>query len=245
MGVQVRQRPPLDRFCCFETTDVDEARQIVSRHFCSHRLDPGPMSDRFDACQNRVSGQHVSLNYIRYGADVTIEPGELTDFYLIQIPIKGHADITNGRSEVASSPRLASVLNPDRHTKMHWHASCEQILLQIDQAYLQSVAEKIAGVPLGRVRFAAALDLKIPEVFQWNRRLRGLFGAAQEERIFDKNDKQCQMMLEETLVASLLTCQPNTASSLLERRETGAAPAKLRRAISFIRRPVSGRHWTA
>ena len=31
------------------------------------------------------------MNYIRYGTDVEIEPGELGSFYLIQIPVKGHA----------------------------------------------------------------------------------------------------------------------------------------------------------
>jgi len=62
---QAESKTPLDRFKCFETTDVDEAREIVARHFCNHRLGRFSASDRFDACQNRVRGQHLSLNYLR------------------------------------------------------------------------------------------------------------------------------------------------------------------------------------
>jgi len=233
MRVQADRRP-LDRFRCFDTTDVDEARQIVARHFCNHRLDRGSALDRFDACQNRAAGHRTSLNYIRYGADVTIEPGELTDFYLIQIPIRGTAEITNGSHSVASNPVTASILNPDRHTKMRWHAGCEQILLQVEQGFLQDVAEKMTGLPLERVRFSASLDLLKPGGAAWAHRLRGLFGAAEDELAFRGQQDARQLALEEALVASLLACQPSTISTLLERTDLVAAPAILKRALKLV-----------
>lgn len=234
MAADAYLKRPLDRFRSFETKDVDEARQIVGRHFCSHRLDRASASGRFDACQNRLAGQHLSLNYIRYGADVSIEPGELTDFYLIQVPLRGSADISNGRQSLVSTPKLASVLNPDRHTTMRWHAGCEQILLQIDRAFLHAVAEKMAGLPLARIRFAAGLDLARTDVAAWSRCFRGLVQAVEAGEAFDSGDQRRQRLLEEALVGSLLACQANTASSLLERRESGAAPAILKRARTFI-----------
>ncbi|MCK7613557.1 AraC family transcriptional regulator [Roseibium sediminicola] len=228
------RRSPLDRFRCFETRDVDEARQIVAAHFCSHRLDRGSIQDCFDACQNRVAGQHLSLNYIRYGADVTIEPGELTDFYLIQIPIRGAADVSNGCRSVASTPRRASILNPDRHTKMRWHAGCEQILLQVETGFLREVAERMAGVPVDRVRFAPDFDLLGPKGAAWAAKLRGIFGAAQDGLAFAAGQDGHQRILEEALVVALLESQANTASPLLERRDPVAAPAVLKRALHLI-----------
>lgn len=228
------RRPPLDRFRCFETHDVDEARQIVAAHFCSHRLDRGSVHDRFDACQNRVAGRHLSLNYIRYGADVTIEPGELTDFYLIQIPIRGTADISNGCRSVASTPRRASILNPDRHTKMRWHAGCEQVLLQVETGFLRDVAGRMAGVPVDRVRFAPDFDLAGPRGAGWAAKLRGVFGAAENGLAFAAGQDGHQRMLEEALVVALLESQENTVSPLLERRDPVAAPAVLKRALQLI-----------
>jgi len=234
MEIPADRRIPLERFRCFETSDVDEARQIVAAHFCSHRLDRGSTHDRFDACQNRVRGQRLSLNYIRYGADVTIEPGELTEFYLIQIPIRGTAEITNGRRVVASDPRTASILNPDRHTRMRWHAGCEQVLLQVEESFLRAVAERMTGVPITRLHFASGFNLDNPAKAAWARRLRALFGAAEDGLAFCAAEEDRQHSLEEALIVSLLECQENTVSSLLDRPDPVAAPAILRRALKLI-----------
>jgi len=192
------------------------------------------MLDRFDACQNRVTGQHLSLNYIRYGADVTIEPGELTDFYLIQIPIRGRAEITNGCSSVVSTPSRASILNPDRHTKMRWHAGCEQVLLQVETGFLREVAERMAGVPVERVRFAPDFDIEGPKGSGWASKLRGVFGAAEDGLAFQTGQDGQQRALEEALIVALLESQPNTVSPLLERPDPVAAPAVLKRALQLI-----------
>ncbi|GAB4576710.1 MAG: AraC family transcriptional regulator [Roseibium sp.] len=216
--------------------DVDEARQVVGRNFCSHRLERRSSSDRFDACQNRVAGNRVSLNYIRYGADVTIEPGELSDFYLIQIPVSGHAEVTNGFRTVLSTRKAATILNPDRETRMRWHSGCEKLLLQVDRSYLQGVAERMAGLPLGPVRFHPKLDLEVPAAAAWVRKLRGLFAAADDGIVFAEPGGAHQRRLEEALVGSLLESQPSTVSPLLARAEpcSAPAPAILRRALAVI-----------
>ncbi|WP_208993489.1 AraC family transcriptional regulator [Labrenzia sp. CP4] len=231
---QAESKTPLDRFKCFETADVDEAREIVARHFCNHRLGRFSASDRFDACQNRARGQHLSLNYLRYGADVAIEPGELAEFYLIQLPIAGTAEVRNGCRSMVSTPRVASILNPDRHTAMRWHAGCQQILLQIETGFLQEVASRMAGVSVGQVRFEPAFNLLSRAGAAWRRRLRGVLGAVEEGRVFQGEGSPEQRHLEEALVGALLEFQPNTASPLLERRETGRSPAILKRAVSLI-----------
>ena len=98
---------PLARFSLFESSDLDEARERVARVFCPHRLD---MIGRgsFDACHNHVSGERLSLNYIQYGAKTLIAPGELKDFYLLQIPLSGGAAISNGPDHYYSCPEKAA-----------------------------------------------------------------------------------------------------------------------------------------
>ncbi|WP_422037632.1 helix-turn-helix domain-containing protein [Roseibium sp.] len=227
-------RPPLSDFRCFDTLDVDEAREIVARNFCSHRLERMSAADRFNACQNRVDGKHVSLNYIRYGADVTIDPGELSDFFLIQIPIAGIADVRNGTRSVQSTTSMGVVLNPDRHTTMRWHAGCEQVLVQIERSYVAEIATRMTGLGVNTIRFDPGLDLKRAAVSVWAKRLRGLFGAAASGQVFRQPDDPRQQQLEEALVTSLLDAQTSTVSHIVGDRITGATPAILKRAVAFI-----------
>ncbi|MEO0978582.1 MAG: AraC family transcriptional regulator [Pseudomonadota bacterium] len=225
---------PLGDFNCFKTADVDEAREIVARNFCSHRLERMSAGDQFNACQNRVDGRRLSLNYIRYGADVTIDPGELSDFYLIQIPIAGTADVQNGTRSVWSTSSMGVVLNPDRHTTMRWHAGCEQVLVQIERSYVAEIASRMTGIGLSAIRFQPGLDMNRASVAGWARRLRGLFAAATAGRIFRDTDDPRQWQLEEALVTSLLDVQPSTVSHFFDGLDTGAAPAILKRAVSLI-----------
>lgn len=227
-------RPPLSDFRCFDTLDVDEAREIVARNFCSHRLERMSAADCFNACQNRVDGKHVSLNYIRYGADVTIDPGELSDFFLIQIPIAGTADVRNGTRSVQSTTSMGVVLNPDRHTTMRWHAGCEQVLVQIERSYVAEIATRMTGLGVNTIRFHPGLDLKRAAVSVWAKRLRGLFGAAAAGQIFREPEDPRQQQLEEALVTSLLDAQANTVSHIVGDRVTGATPAILKRAVAYI-----------
>ncbi|MGV2977003.1 AraC family transcriptional regulator [Roseibium alexandrii] len=236
MMAQLQRPPPLSEFRRFQTFDVDAARDIVARHFCSHKLERQSSDDRFDACQHRVSGEHVSLNYLRYGGDVTIEPGELTRFFLIQIPLAGAADVTNGCQAVASNSQTASILNPDRHTVMRWHSGCEQLLVQIDRQFVDEVASRVTGMDLGaRLRFAPEFLLKRPEARQWTRKLWGLVRAAENGELFGSGNSPRQNRLEEELIVSLLGVQENTASALLSRETSQSGSAILKRAVDMIR----------
>ena len=234
MVAQAVRRTPLNPFRRFDTCDVDEAREIVARHFCSHRLERLSARDRFDACQNRVGGQHLSLNYIRYGADVVIEPGELSDFFLIQIPIAGTADIKNGCRSVFSTPATASILNPDRYTSMRWHAGCEQVLLQVDHEFMQDVAARMTGLPVTNVRFQSDFDLTSPKGAVWAGNFRAIVAAAEDGSAFHSPDQYRQRHFEEGLVTSLLNAQPNTVSPLLAQDRRGTPPAIFKRARSMI-----------
>lgn len=231
-GTQVR---PLDSFRCFETTDLDEAREMVGQHFCSHSLDLGTASGHFQACKNRVQGKHVSLNYLRYGAEVVIKPGELTDFFLVQIPLRGTADIQNGKSRFGSDKSVASLLNPDLDTQMRWHAGCEQILVQIERDYLLSVACEVSGVGrLEKLRFDPMMDLRVPGIEAWSRQVKAVFGAVEDGVAFSCLESEHHRVLEESLVSGLVLSQPNSASCLLRRQAHDISPAVFLRAINKI-----------
>ncbi|WP_093116756.1 AraC family transcriptional regulator [Salinihabitans flavidus] len=235
------QAVPLARHRRFHTADLDEAREIVSRHFCAHRLDRRSVDGRFDACQNRARGRHVSLNYLRYGADVAIEPGELESFFLIQIPLFGTAAIQNGCRTVRSDPRTASLLNPDRRTKMRWHAGCEQLLVQIDRAYMHETVQHLTGCDItGGLRFDPRLDLTRAGLRGWYRGVRALVRAAESAEAFTGTDSLHQRLIEETLVADLIEAQPSTISPLLDRLSPAAPPAALRRALTVIHDRMEG-----
>jgi AraC-like DNA-binding protein len=152
--------PLLKDHALFRSRDLDEARERVAAVFCPHRLETLEARSLFDACHHHLPGQRLSLNYIEYGARTLIAPGELGGFYLLQIPLEGGAEITNGRESYLSSPHRAAILNPHLPTRMTWEEGTRQALVQVSRKAMQDHLALVLGGPSDRpLTFDGPLDL--------------------------------------------------------------------------------------
>lgn len=144
----------------FRSSDLDEARERVAAIFCPHRLETIGARSLFDACHHHVAGQRLSLNYIEYGAKTMIAPGELGAFYLLQIPLEGGAEISNGRETYLSTPDRAAILNPHLPTRMTWEEGTRQVLVQVSRRALHDHLAGLLGGPSDRpLTFDGPVDL--------------------------------------------------------------------------------------
>lgn len=224
----------LDAFAVLRTDDLCEARAAVAMRYCDHKLTL-QRGRQLNMRYNHVRGENVSLNVLGYGGDVHINPGELQDFYLLQIPLQGSARICHRGQEFETGAQSASILNPDRPTKMEWRSDCTQLMLQVDAAFLNALAEQDAGGALpGPVRFAPNVDLATPD----GRALKSLVLAkakACETGSLDLNQSNLRALGSEHEIArALLALQPSNVSQCLQRPSGALLPRTLRRAVRYI-----------
>ncbi|OAF13350.1 transcriptional regulator [Bradyrhizobium centrolobii] len=145
------------------TEDVDEAAEQVGRIFCPHDLRPmQARASGFSARHNCAAFDGFSINYVAYGGSVTIDPGCLERFFLVQIPLKGAAQIRAGTREIATAPgRTASLLSPTIPTRMTW-IDCAQAILLLDRRMVEQRAAALSGRAARAVEFDPANDLDAP-----------------------------------------------------------------------------------
>ncbi|MEX3008735.1 AraC family transcriptional regulator [Hoeflea sp. TYP-13] len=226
---------PLSQYALFRTSDPDHARELVAQKFCSHRLETIGAHRIFDACQHSVRGAMLSINYIRYGATVLIDPGELQDFYLIQLPINGDAQIANGNVVFDSNASNGSVLNPDRKTQMIWQAGCEQLIIYIDREAMTSFAERMIGRSLSKpLVFDPHIVLERQDTLCWRHKVAAFYAAADDGRLFCSAATLQQRMLEEELMAEFLQIQPSNISQFCRASQPSLAPGYVSRARRYI-----------
>ena len=207
---------PLSQFALFRTRDPDHARELVAERFCDHRLEPLAERKAFDARHHLARGAMIAINYMHYGATVLIDPRELDDFYLIQIPVRGAARISNGNSTFTSDRRNGTILNPDRRTRMHWFAGCEQFLIYVSRTALTGFAEKVIGRSLSRpLVFEPQIRFTRPEAERWRMKVCALYGAAEEGRLFVPDGSLDQRLFEEALLSEFLAMQPSNISQFM------------------------------
>ena len=87
----------------FLSTDVDEMRHKIALQYCDHWLDPISNSGQLDGCYASVPLGNISINYLRYGADVAIDVGDFENFYMIEFPLAGKVEIQYGEQKLVST----------------------------------------------------------------------------------------------------------------------------------------------
>lgn len=230
-----RPADPLSGYSLFQTGDVEFARAAVAQNFCDHTLSVGADRGNFDAVHNRARGQTLSLNYIRYGSEVDINPGELTNFYLVQIPLSGAASVRNGRTKVETTSRIGSVLNPTRETHMVWHGGCEKLLLQIDMSALHQTAERLLGQSIPRpITFVPEVNRSSPALKRWEQKFRAAVIVANQNGAFGHNVHKYQALFEEELISSFLQAQPSNIYHMLTNACAPVSSVQINRARAFI-----------
>lgn len=205
------------------TADVDEAAEAVGRIFCPHALDPLRHSwPDFHALHNCAGFDGFSVNYVAYGGSVSIDPGCLDRFFLLQVPLRGRAHVRTGSREMDTGPDVvASLLSPTLPTRMIWQDDCAQLILLVDRHRVENRAAALAERATGPVEFEPKVDLTTP------------FGRALQSQIEYLADLAEQggpasdllpvqaATLRESIVGLLLTGQRHNLSDAINR---SAAP---------------------
>lgn len=225
---------PLAAHALFHSTDLDEARERVAAVFCPHRLETMGGRGLFAARHHHLPGQRLSLNYIEYGARTLIAPGELDGFYLLQIPLAGGAEISNGTERYLSSPTQAAVLNPHLPTRMVWEEGTRQVLVQITRRAMQEHLAAHLGAPSDRaLTFQGPLDLTTGPGAALRRLILWLV-AETDAGAPPIGPGLMARQIESTVLSGLLEAGRHDHAALLDRRRAAPRPRHLRLAEGFI-----------
>ncbi|MFC3229346.1 AraC family transcriptional regulator [Marinibaculum pumilum] len=227
------QSVPLAGHMLFRSRDLDEARDRVARVFCPHRLETIGRGSRLDARHHHYPGERLSLNYIDYGAKALIAPGELQDFFLLQIPLSGSAAIVNGTQDYCSHPGRAALLNPHLATRMIWDENCRQVLVWIERQALERFLAEQSGAPLRRpLTFLGGLDMTRPEGARLRRLVMHLVAEVDAGIPSIGTGGLMGRQIEAAVMAGLLEAAAHDQG---DAADAGAAlPRQVRRAEAFI-----------
>ena len=152
----------------FHTRNLDEARERVAEIYTSHALDFKSRGSKLDTWFYHLPMRSASVNYLGYGSDMVINPGELQSFFLIQTPLKGSGDVVCGKQHIITSPLRSSVLNPTLPTKMVWDADCWQTQVRLDRSLIERCLSDLLNRPLTKpVEFDLGMDMSVDPGQVW------------------------------------------------------------------------------
>lgn len=135
----------------FASQQPGEVIDYVGGLFCPHAMrSVGKVSD-LDATVDSASLGGISIAFMKYGADVVVEPGELKDFYLIQIPVSGEAHDSFGTHDNRIVPGMASIQHPEDPLRMRWSTDCQKFVVRLDRKPFEQFVEARISKKLDKV----------------------------------------------------------------------------------------------
>ncbi|CAB3707345.1 AraC family transcriptional regulator [Achromobacter denitrificans] len=217
----------------FASGDLDEARSMVGRVMRPHQLGVvGPLQ-RLDARMHHQALGEVSLNRLRYGANVDIRPGPLEDFYLVQMPLSGSARISSGPQLVDSTPEVASVVSPDDDLAMRWSGDSDQFMLRVSRSLLERALVGHLGCALDRpLRFQ--LGFRWRECPAWHCLMSYLLDCSSRHADLAAH-KLIVHQMEQLVAATLLAAHPHNYTGVPPGRRGAVLPRHVRSVQDYLK----------
>ena len=216
----------------FASRDLLQTRSLVGAVMKPHNLHVHGSKQQVNARMHHMAFGGVSLNRLKYGAEVEIEPGPLDDFYLIQMPLTGHALITSGNQHIGSDTDIASVLSPSDSTVMRWSADCDQLMVRIDRMLVDRAIGALSGrLEPETVRFQLAFRWR--ECVPW----RCLVQYLNECASHPLDATQYRLMvghIEQLVVSTLVGTQPHDMREAKVARCAAVLPRHVKRVQEFL-----------
>ena len=227
---------PLANHLYFRSRDVEETRDMVAHVYCDHRLHI-LQGKSLDAFQYEARLGSLSMSYMQYGARVSIDPGELSSFYLIQMPLRGVAEIHTGGTLVRSTPQLASIADPTQELVMEWSQDCSKLMLKIDRAavtrYVSATLEE--RLPPRGLIFHPELDLTTRQGRHWMA-IMTLLESYLSHFSVDKQPGIAAKSYEEMVLSFLLLHHPHNLSQYMGATAISqAVPRHVKKAHEFMK----------
>jgi len=224
----------LENFSLIETGDIDEVCDMVSKSYCNHTLRRLSHVSSIDAKYCRVRLGTVSFNYLRYGADVAVEPDCFEKFFMLEIPLTGFSRIHYEDQEVISGARVGAMVSSQGVVKSEWNHDTGRLMVQINRSFMERLATNMLGHALTRpVEFQLSVDMSKgigASIHDYVLHLAQQLTTNPSLRRYALVERQ----IGNTLATMLLCGQPNNYSKEINAVAQPGSPSYVSRAFQYI-----------
>ncbi len=216
------------------TTDLDEARELLTRQYCSHSIFQKDRRAALDVRYSHTRMLNMSFNYLQYGAEVEIQPREFETFYLMHIPLAGHASIRAGGHRFHLQPGVAAIVSPSHQLTTTWQADCRQLMLKIDRKALESLLSHLILQPIDRpLEFPVVFDLAAGLGSTFYGMIQHLADELAHNEAVTKSRLVCAQ-LEQTLLMLILCGANHSYRDALEATGQSVCPKHVVKAYQYM-----------
>ncbi|AWK76132.1 hypothetical protein CBI38_31930 (plasmid) [Rhodococcus oxybenzonivorans] len=224
------------RVLAFEARHLDEARAAVGQMYYPHRLAQLTTDSDLAMSLRTVRLGPLTLGRLSYGAEVSLDFGELENAYHVSIPLSGRVETESGGETNVFTPERACIYLPHRATRItRWSADGIQYGIKFDRDYLEAELRAILGrPPRTPVTFDPVLDLSRREGASWLALVRTLTADLDEDAGLLYNPLMSRPLVQALTTGLLLAANHDHRELLVAPTPAPARPRTIKLALDAM-----------
>jgi AraC-like DNA-binding protein len=131
-----------------ETTDPEEAVDLLSKVYCPHRMLLGRQAPAFRMRHEERGAHRISMMRLRYGRqDVSVEPVSFGNFILVMRPLSGQFAASRKGAEDTRTRQYPLAFDSQSSYRMHWQTECRVENVLMDRSEFERAVADLHGIP--------------------------------------------------------------------------------------------------
>lgn len=228
---------PLQQFPIFQSSDIDEAQDLIARNFSRHSLS---VLSHQQALSSRYDGlffNNIGLMCGTYGADVKINP-ESNEYFFTQTTLAGHTRVSMAGESVDTDNGTTVVVSPTANYEMYLGQGSSRLIAMIERDALEGQLSKMLNAPLDApLTFDLSMSDNVGQRSAWLRSLDYLCDQFSMAKAM-ATDETFLQHANDLLMTQLLNSQSHNYSEQLSRDPIVQSPRHVKRAIAYIEEHV-------
>jgi len=129
----------------FQSHSIRQSQDYLRHALSDHKLRCG--AGAVDVALHSAGSRRLKMFILRYGPEVEVQPKPFDGFALVQMPLRGSAEIESDGHRITVSPGQVAVIAPRRDLRLRWSRDCEQLILRLPHGLLREAAARGASTP--------------------------------------------------------------------------------------------------
>lgn len=134
---------PLATHNLLQNGDIHDAINIGNQLFWQNRCRSESHGESINAEFNGVNLGPISIVYLSFGAEVSIEPLRNEQHFIVQTTLRGNSRTKNGDREITTRPNDIVVIDGSLPTKITFSRNCAHLVLKIDRAIVNQTLQRL------------------------------------------------------------------------------------------------------
>jgi len=225
---------PLSNHKLFRSSNIEETEDIVGQLLWPHQMKiikaPRVVDTRLDG----LTLGDMGLLHLKYGADVEVNAGEISDYYLIQTTLAGNGIVRNGTHQSNTGVGMSTIVSPSEETHVKLFNDCQHLILRIKR---QAIESHLSQLIESELKQPLVFDLSIEHskpmgsvLLNTINYICNLYNA--DASLMQKQAVSDQFM--ELVMTLLLFQQQHNYSNKLENTGSTATPWHVKKAREYI-----------